>query len=253
MSFKHKNQPPTKTRIDALLLKHKLLYNKCISRAVIANGIGLTICGVTISIFGIAAFLIESSMESLYSGLWIGLIVLVSGFVSIASGKHNVNLILLNVNFFISIFTTAAITFVTVIAANIIIRDQNLILSFYPSQFMNESRESEDWRKSNIMLNSLILAISGLACVLSIINFSFSAKAAFSYYSQKGIRLSDSLGQSGLDSIKQRDRIISWIIQQSTQIQSPSSSVNFSSLKFNQKLISNDSPNSLRLSCYQLN
>ena len=229
----------TKPKLNVLLLKQNLIYNHFTSRVVIVNGIGLSISGLAISIFGVAAFLIESSMESLYFGIWVGLILIVSGFVSIASGKHSYSLTLLNVNFFISIFTTAAIAFVAILATMTIIKEQSSIISFYSShQFSNDSQETNNWQNSIITMNSLILFISTLSCIFSFINFTLSAKAVFVFYFQKGIRLSQSLQQRDFDLNKRRDRIISWIIQQSDQFQSPSN-LNQSSIKSNHKLISN--------------
>uniref|UniRef100_T1KJM3 Uncharacterized protein n=1 Tax=Tetranychus urticae TaxID=32264 RepID=T1KJM3_TETUR len=171
------SEVPTVPRIKQLLVKENSLCQFYPGRSVVAIGTGQSICGVTITIFGVLIYPLESSPVNLYSAIWIGLIVIVSGLLGITSGRNDLSLILLKINFFTAIFTTAAISFVTIVAANglLLCETKDLVVEIGDRKEIIST--SEKWRPPDLRRP-----------------------------------LAD------VDGIKRRDRIVSWIIEQSYEV-----------------------------------
>lgn len=227
------SEVPTKPRIRQLLVKESSLYQFYPGRSVVAIGIAQTICGVTISVFGVLTYPLESSTVNLYSGIWIGLIIIVSGLLSITLGRNGLSLLLLKINFFSSIFTTAAISFITILAANSLLCENKdftveavttvaAVTSADSSEgFIQEQWKPPDLRHPIVMIHCIILTISSLSCLLSLVNFWLTVRAIFNYYNQNAgtiLGLKDK-PKADVDVIKRRDRVVSWIIEQSHEVQ----------------------------------
>lgn len=138
---------PTKTRIKQLLLHQGLLPPEDPIKSIIANGICLTICGVIMIVFGslltfvndnnnsssssnqssttLSTSSTSSSSSSLWSGLTIGILSLLSGILTVLTGNRPSNSLLIHSNLFISIVTVAAAGFMAIITANSLVKDHN--------------------------------------------------------------------------------------------------------------------------------
>jgi len=208
---------PTKHRIQTLLLNQGVLSPYYPIRLVIGLGIALTTCGVILSIFGVVAAVIEASMASLYSGIWVGVVVIISGLVAIISGKYPHSSTQLYIFLFSSMFTIAVTGFLAILTANSVIREHDINASFHFEANEQSLDLSLTSKSPAMMVNSLLFAFSSLACLLSFINFCVSGHEACQCYSSNGVlSINDPLSQLGPESLGRRDRIMAWIVQQST-------------------------------------
>jgi hypothetical protein len=202
---------PTKTRIRAFLLDQGSLSPLFPRKAVIGIGIALTLCGVTMTIFGAMALIVEAVISSLGSGVWIGVVVAISGMTALLSGNHPHNSTILHCNLFVSIFVVACTGFVTIVTLNIVIKGDPF----------NARGDGEFVAESPVVTINLFLAvISCISGLLSSANFFLTIREACQCYSVP-IRVGgskDPLHHLRVDTLQRKDRIVQWIMQQSTPI-----------------------------------
>lgn len=202
---------PTKTRIRAFLLDQGSLSPFFPRKVVIAIGIALALCGVTMTIFGAMALLVEAAISSLGSGVWIGVAVACSGVTALLSGNHPHNSAILHGNLFVSIFVVACTGFMTIVTLNIVIK----------GDAFNGRGDGEFVAESPVVTINLFLAvISCLSGLLSAANFFLTIREACQCYTVP-IRIGgskDPLHHLRVDTLQRKDRIVQWIMQQSTPV-----------------------------------
>lgn len=202
---------PTKTRIKAFLLDQGSLSPFFPRKAVVAIGIALVLCGVTTTIFGGMALIAEAVVSSLGSGVWIGMAVACSGFTALLSGNHPHNSTILHCNLFISIFVVASTGFMTIVTINVVIKGD-------PFNARGDGNFIVD--SPVVTINSFLAAISCVSGFLSAANFFLTIREACQCYSIP-IRIGgskDPLHHLRVDTLQRKDRIVQWIMQQSTPV-----------------------------------
>lgn len=224
---------PTKPRIRALLLNQGLLSPHYPVKAIIALGIALTVCGVTLTIFGGVAALIDSSTTAanICSGFWVGVLVTFSGLIAVFAGNRPYSGFCMHMNLFVAIVTLAITGFMTILTANSVVKegDHNALESLHiteAGETLDMNLNSQTARSPAFMVNSLLLVTSSLSSVLSFANFCLTGREACQCYGPLDVcrpsaglhRLSDPLsGTLGMDTVQRRDRIITWILQQTSE------------------------------------
>lgn len=202
---------PTKPRIRALLLDHGSLSPLFPRKAVIGIGIALTLCGVTMTIFGAMALIVEAVVSSLCSGAWIGIAVVCSGMTALVTGSRPHNSTILIVNLFVSIFVVACSGFLTIVTLNIVIKGD----PYNPRPDRDALFDSPV-----ITINLFLTAISCAAGLLSAANFFLTMREVCQCYSIplriRGSR--DPLHHLRVDTLQRKDRIVQWIMQQSVSV-----------------------------------
>ena len=192
---------PTKTRIKALLLHQGSLSPLFPRKAVLAIGIALTLCGVVMTVFGAVALVVEAVVSSLCSGAWIGVVVMCSGLTALLSGNRPHDSAVLHCNLFISVFVIASSGFLALVSLNVVVKGD-----VFPAPVAT----------INLLL-SVVACISGL---LSTANFVLTIREACQWYS---VPFSigdgkDPLYHLRIDTLQRKERIVQWIMQQSTSV-----------------------------------
>lgn len=119
----HRHPPPTRLLLRSSAYSPPFLSPYYPTGVVIGLGVALTIAGISLSIFGSVAFLVDASMASLGAGIWVGALVTCSGLIAITSGARPVSSSRLYLFLFSSMFTVSVAGFLAILTLTTVIRD----------------------------------------------------------------------------------------------------------------------------------
>lgn len=183
------------------------------------------------------------------SGTYIGITVSFSGILAIIAAKVPSSSFAIHCNLFFAILTIASTGFMTILTANSVFRDTSgeRVVPTYADALVNSSNKVSSFQEQlrsdplsdgeksgnippGIFLDTFLLIISTLTSLVAFVNCCLTAREACQCYSSTLLLESkyiDGPGDGGgpivslgLNTLQRRERILKWIIQQSSTLES---------------------------------
>lgn len=208
---------PTKSRIKSFLIKQQVASKCYYPKVIISLGIVLTTCGVILCLFGVVFVLIDSIKLYLGIEIWIAIIIIICGLITTILGRQIRTRIVIYFYVFTSIITIASTGILTILIINVVLRAEEISRIDQLTKNISFEMDKLLIKSPIVMINLMMLTFSSISFVISVINFCMSCQEACECYSISDLKKNNEsfIINSNQEITCRRDRIISWIVQQS--------------------------------------